>query len=69
LRSLVVGGGSFTPRDLVLVDFCYLGSHLKTKGGDFEELIVWLRSVGRVNRDRPGHLESDSPPQPQIIKS
>ena len=27
LRSLVVGGGSFTPRDLVLVDFGYLGSH------------------------------------------
>jgi hypothetical protein len=28
LRSLVVGGGSFTPRDLVLVDFSNLGSHV-----------------------------------------
>ena len=28
LRSLVVGGGSFTPRDLVLVDFGNLGSHV-----------------------------------------
>jgi hypothetical protein len=44
LRSLVVGGGSFTPRDLVLVDFGNLGSHLKTKGGDlFWRMInAWL---------------------------
>jgi hypothetical protein len=30
LRSFVVGGGSFTPRDLVLVDNCYLGCHFCT---------------------------------------